>query len=47
MLVPCSNVEELLLGPQPHVEAAFGAVHADNVRFPSDEALMKLLREAP
>jgi hypothetical protein len=45
MLVPCSNIEELLLGPRADVEEAFEAARADLVRFPSDEALMTLVRE--
>jgi hypothetical protein len=44
---PCTNMRELIFGPDPTLTALFDHVRQDLVRFPSEEELLRLLEEAP
>jgi hypothetical protein len=47
MIAPCTNIRELIFGPDEALQAHFARAREDLVRMPSEEALYELLAEAP
>ena len=46
-IAPCTNIRELIFGPDNRLEALLDYAREDLVRMPSEEALIELLSETP
>jgi hypothetical protein len=46
-LAPCTNVRELIFGPDPELTALFAEAKRTLARFPSEQALIEMFRTAP
>jgi hypothetical protein len=44
-MAPCTNVRELVFGPDPEIREAFQQARKELVRYPSDLALIMLIEE--
>ena len=47
MQAPCTNIRELIFGPDEGLQALFDYAREDLVRMPSEEALFELLEDTP
>jgi hypothetical protein len=47
MAAPCTNIRELIFGPDEGLQLLFDYAREDLVRMPSEEALFELLEESP